>query len=396
MKYDLCIIGGAGHVGLPLGVAFANAGMRTVLFDINEAALSTIQSGTFPFKEKGGDTVLQSALKANALFVSSSPESVRDSSFDVVVVGTPIDEYLSPRFDGVIKVIEKYRDYFHDGQVVVLRSTVYPGTTEKLQRYFSDRGMQIRVAFCPERIAQGYAIEELKRLPQIVSAFDSETFEEVSTLFKKVTATGIVQAEPIEAELAKLFTNAWRYIRFSVANQFFMIAQDHGLDYHRIENVMKKDYARNGDLPSPGFTAGPCLMKDTMQLAAFAGNQFWLGHSAMLVNEGLANFVIQMLKREFSDSLQEKTIGILGMAFKANNDDPRDSLSYRIKKIARSECKKVLCTDVYIQDPNFSPIETVLQESDIIILATPHAEYAKIDPSQYPEKKFVDIWNFWK
>ena len=396
LKYDLCIIGGAGHVGLPLGVVFANSGVKTTLFDVNKNALQMIHAGTFPFKEEGGDEALQAALKSGNLSTTDSPVAINDARFVLVVLGTPIDEYLSPQFGGIMRAIDKYIDHFHDGQIVILRSTVYPGTTEKIQNYFLDKGKRVRLAFCPERITQGLAIEELKRLPQIISAFDEITVREVSALFKKIASVEIISTKPIEAELAKLFTNAWRYIRFAVANQFFMIAHDHGLDYHAIEKAMKKDYARNRDLPSPGFAAGPCLLKDTMQLAAFTNNNFWLGHAAMLVNEGLVNYIVSTLKRDFSHDLKEKTVGILGMAFKANSDDHRDSLSYKLRKIAHVECKKVLCTDPHIKDPEFVSVDHVLENADIAILATPHAEYAKINPQNHPNIRFVDVWNFWK
>ena len=394
-KYDLCVIGGAGHVGLPLGVTFANAGVKTVLLDINKAALEKIQSGTFPFKEEGGSEALGSALKKGSLFTATDPKVIAESEYVIIVVGTPIDEYLSPQFGSIAKSIDEYADYFRDGQTVILRSTVYPGTTEKVQKYFSNKKKKIGVAFCPERVAQGHAIKELKTLPQIVSAFDKETLEKTSAFFKKIVSAEIVSLSPIEAELAKLFTNAWRYIKFAAANQFFMIAHDRGLDYQSIYNAMVKEYPRNSDLPSPGFAAGPCLLKDTMQLAAFTNNSFWIGHAAMIINEGLVNHVVASLKREYGDSLKEKTMGILGMAFKAESDDSRDSLSYRLKKLAQHECEKVLCTDVYIEHPSLLPLEDVLRDSDIIVLATAHKEYANIDPEKYPGKKFVDIWNLW-
>ena len=394
-KYDLCIIGGAGHVGLPLGVVFANAGVRTVLFDINKESLAKIQSGKFPFKEEGGDKALQSALQKNTLFTADSPEAIGDSNAVVIVIGTPIDEYMSPQFGGITKLIDASAKYFRDGQLVILRSTVYPGTTEKVQNYFLEKGKNVKVAFCPERITQGHAIEELISLPQIISAFDEGALKEITTLFKKITPAKLIPVKPIEAELAKLFTNAWRYIRFAVANQFFMITNDHSLDYQKIERAMKEDYARNKDLPSPGFAAGPCLLKDTMQLAAFTDNSFWLGHAAMLVNEGLVNHVIRGLKREYSESLKNKTLGILGMAFKADNDDHRDSLSYKLRKIAHVEYKKVLCSDPYIKDPDFVSVDHILENSDIVILAAPHSEYARINLKDYPHIRFVDVWNFW-
>jgi UDP-N-acetyl-D-mannosaminuronic acid dehydrogenase len=242
---------------------------------------------------------------------------------------------------------------------------------------------------------QGNAFEELKTWPQIVSAFDERTLVEVANLFSKLSSVDIVAVKPIEAELAKLFTNAWRYIRFAVANEFFMIADSHGLDYHRIHEAMCREYPRNKDLPRPGFAAGPCLFKDTMQLAAFTNNNFWIGHAAMLINEGLSNYLVTSLRQEFSHELRLKTLGILGMAFKAESDDSRSSLSYRLKKIAQIECKKVLCTDPYIADSEFTSLEETLAQSDIILLATPHDAYRSIDPRQYPHKKFVDVWNFW-
>lgn len=390
-RHDLCIIGGGGHVGLPLAVSFANAGMRTAVFDIDESALQSIRDGRFPFKEEGGDEALAQALRSGNLSATSDPTAIRESRFVISIIGTPIDEHLNPDFGGINRMIETYLPYFRDGHILILRSTVYPGTTKNIERTFKERGLDVRVAFCPERIVQGKALIELRTQPQIVSAFDDGTFDAVRGLFQRLTEKKIVRVDPMEAELAKLFSNAWRYITFAVANQFYMIAEEHGLDYRRIDRAMREDYPRNASMPTPGFAAGPCLFKDTMQLSAFARNSFFLGHSAMLVNEGLPQFIIQQLKRTMN--LREKTIGILGMAFKANNDDRRASLSYKLKKIAETECKAVLCHDVYIADPKFSPLDEVLRRSDVIILATPHAEYLSIDPGATPEKTFIDIWN---
>lgn len=396
MKYDLCIVGGAGHVGLPLGVAFANGGVKTVLFDINEPWLKLIESGKFPFKEEDGDKELGKALKRKTLFTSISPESVTESASVLLVIGTPVDEHLNPDWGTLERIVTKYLPYFRNGQMLILRSTVYPGTSQRLQALFKKAGRKIEVAFCPERIAQGVSLKELRELPQIVSAFNKKTTDRVESLFKKIAPSVVVAAEPIEAELAKLFSNAWRYIKFSVANQFFIIADQHGLDYHQIHETMVRDYARNKDLPRPGFAAGPCLFKDTMQLAAFNHNNFFLGHAAMLINEGMPNYVIQKLKKH-SNGKPIKTIGILGMAFKGDSDDHRSSLSYKLRKIAQSHAQEVLCHDVHIKDESFvKRHHDLVRRSDIIILGAPHREYKAIKLSKYPRKHFVDIWNFWK
>lgn len=400
MKYDICIIGGAGHVGLPLGVAFANANKKTILFDINKQSLDTILSGTFPFREENGDEALKEALKKGTLFTTTNESSISESKFLIMIIGTPIDEYLNPDFTGLMKTLKLHSDHYRDGQVLILRSTVYPGTSRHVQKFFTDIKKNVQVVFCPERIVEGYALRELKELPQIIAGFNSEAIQLASDLFKTLTEKIVLVSDPMEAELAKLFSNAWRYIKFAVANQFFMIANEQGLDYHHIHNAMTKDYARNADLPRPGFAAGPCLFKDTMQLAAFNNNNFFLGHSAMLINEGLPNYIIQKIKHSFQNKnnnqdLKFMTIGILGMAFKAESDDHRDSLSYKLRKIAETEADIVLCHDVYIKDPLFVSINDLISKSDIIILGTPHKEYSKINPKSYPKKIFIDIWNMW-
>lgn len=393
--FDVCIIGGAGHVGLPLGVSFALSGLRTVLLDINTKSVACIKKGKFPFKEKNGDKSLRRALKSKLLTAVTGPASViSKSDIVVLVIGTPVDEYLNPQFGSLERVIEKYVPYFRNGQTLMLRSTVFPGTSERIQNFFKKRGLNVGVAFCPERIVEGRALEELTSMPQIVSAFDSETLKKMQKLFSAISKGGAVKALPVEAELAKLFSNSWRYIKFAVANQFYTMATERNVNYARIYNVMVDRYERNRDLPRPGFAAGPCLFKDTMQLAAFNQNNFFLGHSAMLVNEGLPRFIVDHIKHRLcEDNLHLQTVGILGMAFKAESDDSRDSLSYKLRKIASLEAKQVFVHDYYIKDDSFSTLDTVLRKSDILIVAAPHERYASIPPEKLKNKIIVDIWN---
>ncbi len=394
-RFDVCIIGGAGHVGLPLGVTAALGGLQVVLLDINKTAVTQIKKGHFPFKEEGGDAALRRALKKGMLTALTAPASVISKS-DVVVliIGTPVDEYLNPQFRALDRVIEKYLQYFRDGQTIVLRSTIFPGTSDRLRRYFEKKKFKVAVSFCPERVVEGKAIREIQTMPQIISAFDKETLQKMKDLFSKISKGGVVVAEPLEAELAKLYSNAWRYITFAVANQFYTMATERGADYARIYRAMTDKYERMQNLPKPGFAAGPCLFKDTMQLAAFNQNNFFLGHSAMLVNEGLPQFVIGHIKHRLcNNDLHEKTIGILGMTFKADSDDIRDSLSFKLFKMAKLESKQAYAHDFYHKDPSFSTLNTLLNKSDIIILATPHKRYADIPKERLKNKIIVDVWN---
>jgi UDP-N-acetyl-D-mannosaminuronic acid dehydrogenase len=390
-QYDVAVVGGAGHVGLPLSLILADKGFKVCIYDKNQAALDVIGQGRMPFLEEGALDLLVRNLNSN-LFLSSDPACLREAHFVIVVIGTPVDEHLNPEFTLMQKSFTELLPFLKDGQHVILRSTLFPGTAEKVYKFLQAHGLNIRVSFCPERILQGKSLQEIKELPQIISGFDAETIQEASELFKKI-ADEVIALEPIEAEIAKLMTNCWRYIQFATANQFYVIAADRGLDFYKIFEAVKYKYPRMNGLPSAGFAAGPCLLKDTMQLAAFSGNNFALGQSAMFINEGLPNFITQQLKHKHD--LSNKTVGILGMAFKPNCDDKRESLSYKLKKIFTLESKEVLCSDVYIREEGFVPADELIRRSDIIILATPHKEYKALIDSIGNEKTLVDVWNFY-
>jgi UDP-N-acetyl-D-mannosaminuronic acid dehydrogenase len=387
--YDVCIIGGCGHVGLPLGIALAESGKKVVLYDIDKNAVDTISRGKMPFMEEGAEEILQSVLDKN-LFLSTEKKCISQGYFVVIIIGTPIDEHLNPRFTLFKEFLSEMMEHILDGQHIILRSTIFPGTTEKIVDFLRTNGKQTKVSFCPERIAEGKAIKELKNLPQIIASFDEASFREAEALFRTLT-NDIIKLKPKEAELAKLFTNVWRYIQFSISNQFYQIATQYDLDFYRIFNAVTYNYPRTRDFPRAGFAAGPCLFKDTMQLAAFSNNNFFLGHAAMLINEGLPNFIIQRLKEKHK--LQEKTVGILGMAFKGDIDDPRESLSYKLKKILEIESRQVFCTDPYIKDGDIKSLEETITGSDILVLGAPHSQYKQIK-IDYSKKTIVDIWNF--
>lgn len=387
--YDVCIVGGLGHVGLPLGISLACSGKRVMLYDIDEKAIQTVSQGKMPFMEAGAEDIIKDVL-GKSLFISSNKEVISESYFVIIVIGTPVDEHLNPKFTIFKEFITDIADYLRDDQHIILRSTIFPGTTRKVKELLGAHGKKTKVSFCPERTAEGHAIKELKSLPQIVASFDEQALHEAKELFRILTDE-IVTLEPLEAELAKLFTNVWRYLQFAIANQFYQIATQNGVDFYKIYNAATQNYPRLRGFPKAGFTAGPCLFKDTMQLAAYSNNNFFLGHSAMLINEGLPNFIVQRLKEKYF--LQDKVVGILGMAFKGDSDDMRESLSYKLKKIFEIEAKEVLCTDPFVKDKLFVDADEVLSKSDIIVVGAPHSAYRgmKIDDTS---KIIVDVWNF--
>jgi len=383
---DVVVMGGCGHVGLPLAIALCDSGLRVVSFDIDAGAAATVTSGSMPFSEEGGQAALERVLASGRFHVTCDPASLATAGIVIVVIGTPVDEHLNPDPEAVPNAVIPLIEHLDDDQLIVLRSTIYPGVTRLLHRRLAECGLHAPVAFCPERIAQGHALSELHTLPQIVSGCTPEAVARASELFGRLTDQ-IVVVDPEEAELAKLLTNSWRYMKFAIANQFYSIVNDFGLDYERVRHAIRHDYPRAADLPGAGFAAGPCLLKDTMQLSAFNNNNFALGHSAMMVNEGLPMYVVSQLDK--AHSLADKTVGLLGMSFKPESDDIRSSLSYRLRRILRFRCKEVLCTDPFVQDPSFVPLDEVIARSDVIIIGTPHSAYRDLQLHQVT----VDVTN---
>ncbi len=384
---DVVVVGGCGHVGLPLAIVLADRGLRVTAYDIDAAAAARIAAGSMPFDEPGAQPLLERTLASGALAVTTDPASVSTAEHVVVVIGTPVDEHLNPDPQAVPRAVEALMDRLRDGQLLVLRSTIYPGVTRLVEQAVARAGARVDVCFCPERIAEGRAIEELSSLPQIVAARDERVTERAARLFGTI-ARDIVRTSPEEAELAKLFTNTWRYIKFAAANQLYTIANDFGVDFERVRAAITHDYPRAADMPGAGFAAGPCLFKDTMQLAAFNNNQFTLGHASMLVNEGLPLYLVSRLERRHD--LSSMSVGILGMAFKAESDDTRSSLAYKLKRILRYKAREVLCADANVRtDEGLVAEEELVRRADLVVIGAPHRRYAAL-PLRQP---VVDVWN---
>jgi UDP-N-acetyl-D-mannosaminuronic acid dehydrogenase len=385
---DVVVVGGCGHVGLPLAIAFADRGLKTVSFDINPDTVATVNTGVLPFDEPDAGPVITRVVDSGQFRASTDPAVISEAAYVVVVIGTPVDEHLNPDARAVPDAVAAVHKYLRPGQLLVLRSTVYPGVTALVEKGLVAAGLSsVEVAFCPERIAEGKAMTELFELPQIVSARSEAAIDRAEKLFGHLTKS-TVRVTPEEAELAKLFTNTWRYIKFAASNQLFMMANDFGLDFERIRHAITFDYPRAQDMPGPGFAAGPCLFKDTMQLAAFNDNKFVLGHSAMLVNEGLPLYVVSKMGERFD--IGNLTVGILGMAFKGESDDTRSSLSYKLKRILRFKAGNVLCADPYVRtDPDLVDESELLERADVVVIGAPHRRYKTLQTNQ----PVIDIWN---
>jgi UDP-N-acetyl-D-mannosaminuronic acid dehydrogenase len=388
-ELQIVIMGGCGHVGLPLGMALAAyAGADVKLLDIDADKIELVNSGRMPFREEGADELLP-RLVGKKLAATNDASCIRSADVVITVVGTPVDRHLNPMLNELCKNIDGIVPHMKDGALLVLRSTVYPGVSQRVYDQVKELGRKIHVAFCPERITEGKALEELRELPQIVSAFEPEGQQKARELFLRI-APEVIDLAPSEAELAKLFTNSWRYLTFAISNQFYILAQTYGLDFYRIREAVVHNYPRMRAFAKAGFAAGPCLVKDTLQLATFSSNHFFMGHAAMLINEGLPNFVVEQL-RDYD--LSRKTVAILGMAFKSDSDDTRESLACKLRNLLELRAREVLCTDPFVSDPAFVSLSEAVERADIIILGAPHTQYRDL---HIPEGKMVvDIWGYW-
>jgi UDP-N-acetyl-D-mannosaminuronic acid dehydrogenase len=381
------VVGGGGHVGLPLALVLADRGFESVSLDVSKVTVDMINSGEMPFVENGAQEMLTRTLANKSFTATTDHESIKSAEVVVIVIGTPVDEHLNPDPNAVVNAVSACIPYMNSDQLVILRSTVFPGVTRRVKKLFAESGIWPEVTFCPERILEGHALKELRELPQIIGATSEGGASRAAEIFTHLGVKSIV-VSPEEAELAKLFTNVWRYIKFAAANQFWLMSNEAGLDFSKIREAITFDYPRAADLPNAGFSAGPCLFKDTMQLAAFSNNNFALGHSAMLVNEGLPLYLVSKLEERHD--LSNMCIGILGAAFKGESDDIRSSLSYKLKKILEFKAARVLMTDPYVTvDENLISLNDTIRDSDLLIVAAPHNVYKQIATT----KPIIDIWN---
>ncbi len=380
----ISIVGGGGRVGLPLGIVLAGAGHSVSIIDLDKNRVNSINSRIMPFFESGAAELLNK-LALDQLSASIDNSKIEGTDVCILIVGTPVLEDSTPSANSLIQLVSNLIPHLINVKMLMLRSTVYPGITHQLKKLLKNSGLDITVSFCPERIAEGNAIKELKMLPQIVGAEDKMSIELSSKIFSTIGSRVIITSIK-EAELIKLFANSYRYLQFGIANEFFEICKSNGINWENVWNGLTSDYPRAANLPKPGFAAGPCLVKDTHQLNYYYNNNFELGKSALQVNENLPDFMVSQLEKNFD--LKNLTIGILGMTFKGNVDDFRDSLSFKLLEILQKVAKEVICSDALLQKEYFVSENQILEDSDVIIIATPHDQYRAI----ITEKPIIDIW----
>lgn len=396
MSYRVAVVGAAGHVGLPLALVLADHGNDVVGIDINQAAVQEIRAGSMPFYEEGADAMLKRCLRAGKLTMTTDLSCAREAEVIVIILGTPVDENFNPILTGLMRLVDQLCPLLRAGQQIILRSTVSPGTTDRIKRAIEKKtgmveGDDFDLVYAPERVLQGKAISEIRHLPHIIGAYSEECFQRISRFFETFSEANLHHMKPVEAEIGKLITNMARYVSFAMANEFHMIADLYGANINRIIDGCNDDYPRL-NLPGPGpNVGGPCLFKDGWFLVEKVPfNELIV--TSFRINEGMPAQIVNKLDAD--ENIE--TVAILGMAFKANSDDTRNSVSFKLKKQLEFRGYDVRCVDPHV--PGYQDW-SALQGADALVLMSPHKEFedlAKLmEQVGNPGALIVDIWGFW-
>jgi UDP-N-acetyl-D-mannosaminuronic acid dehydrogenase len=376
---------GMGRVGLPLGIAFARAGLRVMGVDADPSRCREIELGKMPFHEPGSEQALLEVINAGTLTVHQDPaEAVPQADAIILCVATPLAADLRADYGQLRAALDDLAPHLRPGQLLVLRSTVSPGTLLKvvlphLKEHVPGVADELLLAACPERIAEGKALEELTELPEIVGGKDPESTEAAAALFQALNPSKKLHlTDPTSAELAKLFTNVYRYVNFALANEFAILAEYYRVDAHRIIGMVNEGYPR-ANIPKPGPAGGPCLSKD----GYFLVEELTLPDFVLLawkLNDTMPAHVVRRLARRLARhglELAGTPVAVLGQTFKRDSDDVRQSPAMRAIEILRREGADVRAHDPFLPGP---PLHDVLTGARAFILATNHSAYDSLSP----------------
>lgn len=388
---NVTVVGAGGHVGLPLSLVLADSGHFVYGLDINKDVNDAVMRGSMPFIEENAEELLRKVLNEKRLQMTDNIEVIGKSDVVIVIIGTPIDENLNPRVDHLVRFFRRAQPYLRD-QLVILRSTVSPGTTDVVRKVIeADRGSGLDLVFGPERVLQGKAIHEIRNLPQIIGAYNSHAYERAAAFFRTFIRSETIFLTPIEAELGKLITNMARYVEFALANEFHLICGTFGANACRVIDACNKDYPRL-NLPVPGpNVGGPCLYKDGWYLIERVPFNEMIS-SAFRINEGMTMQILQNIEKRIPSG----KVAILGMAFKANSDDTRNSLSFKMRRQLEFKGYETVCVDPYV--PGTASIEEI-RGCDAVVLMSPHKQFKDLNALlanvDNRDCWLVDLWGFW-
>ena len=388
------VVVGLGRVGLPLSSVLANSGFNVIGIDVDENKLESIRNSKCPFFDPPLQESLEKSISSGRLTVSKTLQDKVDVIF--LTVGTPSSMEGSVDYSQLYTAIDEICSINLLQKLIILRSTLPPKTTEDIIIPLLENktnlkcGKDFALAVCPERILEGKAIKEIYDLPEIIGGVNEISNKIAKEVFLKINnKKEILFTTPTGAELAKLFTNIYRYNIFALANEFAVWSEYYGVDGTEIIKIANHNYERC-NIPIPGFAGGPCLSKDSTFLAnniAFAS----IISAAWKLNESIPVHVVNNLKK-LSGNLFGKKIAVLGIAFKKGSDDLRNSPSVKLVDILKTTGAQIHIHDPHVK--NTEALEQVLISPDIVIIATNHKEFNNIKEQikNSQPKLIYDVW----
>ena len=399
-NFTLGIVG-IGRVGLPLGLMFASKGVKVIGMDSNSEHIRKILSGNAPFKDKGMENYLGNP---NFHPTDNTIDGAKKSDVLILTIGTPMADHMRLDYSQLYGALADILKVSLSGKMIIMRSTAAPKTLENVIKPHIEKntgllaGKDFGLAVCPERIIEGKAFEELQTLPEIIGGIDATSSQITAEVFKKINPNKkIIITTPAAAELAKLFTNDYRYVNFALGNEFGLISEEYGEDAHEIIRILNEDYPRGG-VRAPGMAGGPCLSKDGYYLTHnMLYPDFIL--TAWRLNESIPAYIVGRMKKLLESKgkkLHECKVAVLGLAFKRGSDDMRYSPSMRLIEILKGENAEVSVHDPHIESTE--ELGKAVENADAIIVATNHAEFEQIHRTIAKMKKhkqgcvFVDCW----
>ena len=385
---------GLGRIGLPLALSFADRGLEVTGVDKAPGVLESIGSGRMPFEEPGAQELLERVLATGRLKLTDRIEEAAGCEQIVLTLGTPAFSHIEIDISDIRSVTDDLLPLLREGHSLILRSTVAPGTTDWLAGYVAQRrgftpGEDVFVSHVPERIAASRFLEEIDTLPCIVGGVGTGSGAKAAELFE-VFGTEIVQTTPVQAELAKIWTNILRYTNFALPNLLMMNCEQYGANVFEVIDLINHDYPRGG-IGMPGLTAGICLRKDfTFSEERSSAPGMLLAVSR--VHETVPLFLVEGLKRRLGGSLRDRKVAVLGLTFKRDSDDARDSLSYKLIRLLERELAHVSRHDPYVPAES-EPLESALAGAEAVVIATNHSAYDRVLPQLPKSALLVDPWN---
>ncbi len=390
---------GLGRVGLPLALCFADRGLRVLGIDHDPNMLAPIRAGRMPFNEAGTQELLDRVAASGRLELTDRAADAAHADDIVITIGTPSFSHVESDLRQVRAAVDDLLPLLRPGHSLILRSTIAPGTTEFVAGYLEKRrdlkvGEEVFVAHAPERIAAGRFLEEISTLPCIIGGVGEASTDRAASLFS-VFGAPIVRTSPVQAELAKIWTNILRYTTFALPNLLMMDCESYGANVFEVIELINDDYPRGG-IAMPGLTAGTCLRKD------FAFSEERSHAPGMLlavsrVNEGVPLFLVEGIKRRIG-GLAARKVAVLGLTFKRDTDDERDSLSPKLIRLLERELADVAVCDPHAPTPTQTLADAV-RDADVVIVATNHSEFERpgtlreVLAHASAECLLVDPWN---